>query len=97
MSFNRIGHTVEVQATEGQVRFYHRGQTVAEHPRLAGQHQLCILPEHGPEAIARNTRHGYGLAGRTTDPVSYSRSASAALGEMLGEGADVAPDLVTQH
>ncbi len=69
--FHLIGQTVEVQAIEGQVRIYHRGHTVAEHPLLTGQHQLRILPEHGPGAIARNTRHRYGLAGKTTDPVSY--------------------------
>ena len=29
---------------------------VASHPVLDGRHQLAILPEHGPGAIARNAR-----------------------------------------
>jgi hypothetical protein len=35
---------------------FHRGEMVANHALLAGQHQLCVLPEHGPGAIARNRR-----------------------------------------
>jgi transposase len=66
--FQLIGQTVEVQACQGQLLIYHHGRTVPEHPVLTGQHQLRILPEHGPGAIARNTRHRYGLAGKTADP-----------------------------
>jgi len=35
---------------------FHRGALVATHPELAGQHQVRILPEHGPGAIARISR-----------------------------------------
>jgi hypothetical protein len=45
-----------VQREGGEVRIFHRGQLVATHPLLAGRHQLRILPEHGPGAIARNSR-----------------------------------------
>ena len=34
----------------------HRGTLFATHPVLPGKHQLRILPEHGPGAIARITR-----------------------------------------
>jgi hypothetical protein len=61
--FRFIGQTVEVQKSHGQLTFFHRGRAIAEHPQLTGQHQLRILPEHGPGAIARNVRHRYGLAG----------------------------------
>jgi transposase len=61
--FQFIGQTVEVQRHEGQLTFFHRGRAIAEHPQIAGQYQLRILPEHGPGAIARNVRHRYGLAG----------------------------------
>ncbi|WP_407700570.1 Mu transposase domain-containing protein [Steroidobacter gossypii] len=50
--FPLIGQTVELQARDGQLTIYHRGQCVAEHPMLEG-HQLRILPEQGPGAIAR--------------------------------------------
>lgn len=66
--FQLIGQTVELQAREGQLMIYHRGRCVAEHPLLTGQHQLRILPEHGPGAIARNARQRYGLAGATSVP-----------------------------
>jgi transposase len=54
--FQLIGQTVAVQREGGEVRIFHRGQLVATHPLLAGRHQLRILPEHGPGAIARNSR-----------------------------------------
>jgi len=41
----------------GALRFLHRGTCMAEHPELVGRHQLRILPEHGPGAIARTARH----------------------------------------
>lgn len=65
--FHLIGQTVEVQARAGQLTIFHRGRPVAEHPQLSGQHQLRILPEHGPGAISRNTRKRYGLAGAVTE------------------------------
>jgi transposase len=54
--FALIGQTVEVEAPDDQVRIFHRGQLVATHPRLAGQHQFHILPEHGPGALQRTQR-----------------------------------------
>ena len=47
----------------------HRGQLVATHPVLGGQHQLRILPEHGPGPIARNAWSRYSTAGRSTAAV----------------------------
>lgn len=64
--FQLIGQTVELQACEGHLTIYHRGRCVAEHPLLTCQHQLRILPEHGPGAIARNARQRYALAGTAT-------------------------------
>jgi len=54
--FPLIGQTVEVEAHGEQVRIYRRGELVASHPRLAGQHQFHILPEHGPGALQRYQR-----------------------------------------
>ncbi|MGH8632295.1 MAG: Mu transposase domain-containing protein, partial [Burkholderiales bacterium] len=51
-----IGKTVAVRRRDGEVEIAHRGATVARHPLLPGQHQMRILPEHGPGAIARNAR-----------------------------------------
>jgi transposase len=54
-----IGATVEVQARDGAVQIFHRGEPVARHALLTGEHQLAILPEHGPGASARNVRQRY--------------------------------------
>ncbi len=54
--FRFIGRTVEVQRTEGRVLIRSQGQLIAEHPELPGRHQLRVLPEHGPGAVARTTR-----------------------------------------
>lgn len=51
-----IGQSVEVRRRDGQLEIAHRGATVARHPLLPGRHQMRILPEHGPGAIARNAR-----------------------------------------
>ena len=51
-----IGRTVEVQRREGRVVIRYQGQVVAEHLELSGHHQLRVLPEHGPGAVARTTR-----------------------------------------
>jgi transposase len=51
--FTLIGHTVEVERRDGQVRIHHRGRLVVAHAELAGRHQVTILPEHGPGAVAR--------------------------------------------
>jgi hypothetical protein len=66
--FHLIGQTVELQVRDGQLTIYHHGRCVAEHPLLEGHYQLRILPEHGPGAIARNTRQRYGLAGAVSIP-----------------------------
>lgn len=61
--FRLIGKPVEVVAVGATIRIEHAGSTVAEHPRLAGKHQMRILPEHGPGPAARNARQHYGLPG----------------------------------
>jgi len=53
------------------VEVFHRGTLVATHPVLPGKHQLRILPEHGPGAIARITRQRRSTTGpRAGDPRS---------------------------
>src|SRR5215831_20087281 len=54
--FTLVGQPVEIQRRAGMLRVQHRGTLVAEHPELAGRHQVRILPEHGPGAIARTAR-----------------------------------------
>ncbi len=54
--FRLIGRTVEVQRREGRVVIRSQGQVVAEHTELPGRHQVRLLPEHGPGAVARNPR-----------------------------------------
>ena len=54
--FTLIGHTVEVERRDGQVRIHCRGKLVATHAELPGRHGLVVLPEHGPGAVARNAR-----------------------------------------
>jgi transposase len=54
-----IGRTVEVVRIGGHWQISHRGQIVAEHPVLAGRHQLSVNPAHGPGAAARNARKRY--------------------------------------
>ncbi len=51
-----IGHTVEVERRDGQVRIHCHGKQVAAHVELPGRHGLVVLPEHGPGAVARNAR-----------------------------------------
>jgi len=54
--FHLIGQTVEVQRSGETLQIYHRDRLVAQHPIVEGHHQLKILPEHGPGAIARKAR-----------------------------------------
>ncbi len=54
--FRLIGRTVQVQRTAGRVLMTYQGAVVAEHAELLGRHQMRLLPEHGPGAIARNPR-----------------------------------------
>jgi transposase len=58
--FTLIGQSVEVERRGDLLRFHHRGEVVATHAASSGRHQLVILPEHGPGAIARNARRVYG-------------------------------------
>jgi len=51
-----IGKTVQVVRVGDRWHILHRGELVAEHPVLAGRHQLHVLPEHGPGAATRNAR-----------------------------------------
>ncbi|MDQ3565986.1 MAG: IS21 family transposase [Pseudomonadota bacterium] len=54
--FTLIGQAVDVARCGGELRIFHRGALVAQHPRLLGRHQLSIDPAHGPGAMARNAR-----------------------------------------
>jgi transposase len=54
--FTLIGHAVEVERRDGQVRIHHRGRLVATHAELPGRHGLVVLPEHGPGPATRNAR-----------------------------------------
>lgn len=54
--FTLIGQTVEVTRRGGRLHLTHRGRLVAEHEELRGKHQVRLLPEHGPGAIARTAR-----------------------------------------
>src|SRR3972149_6391808 len=54
--FTLTGRPVEVLRRDGQVRLFHRGTLVAEHPELPGKYQVRILPEHSPGEIARTAR-----------------------------------------
>ena len=54
--FRLVGQTVEVARHGDEVQLFHRERLVATHPLLSGKHQMHILPEHAPGAIARNQR-----------------------------------------
>ena len=54
-----IGKTVQVVRAGDHWRVSFRGHLVAEHPVLAGRHQLSVLPEHGPGATGRNVRRRF--------------------------------------
>lgn len=54
--FGLIGHTVEVERRDGEVRVHHCGRLVATHAELTGRHGLVVLPEHGPGPAVRNGR-----------------------------------------
>lgn len=58
--FQLIGQTVELMPRDNRLEVRHRGQIVASHAVCEGRHQLIILPEHGPGAIARNARRHFG-------------------------------------
>jgi transposase len=54
--FTLIGQTVELERRGALLVIWHRGQAVAQHPLEPGRHQVRLLPEHGPGAIARTQR-----------------------------------------
>lgn len=54
--FCLIGQTVELERRGGEVRISHDGRPVVTHAELTGRHQLRVLPEHGPGAVARTQR-----------------------------------------
>lgn len=54
--FHLISKPVTVQTDAGELVIRHQDREVARHPVLAGKHQMRILPEHGPGALARNRR-----------------------------------------
>ena len=64
--FSLIGHAVEVERRDGQVRIHHHGRLVVTHAELPGRHGLVMLPEHGPGPAVRNAR----LRRATTPPPS---------------------------
>lgn len=67
--FTLIGQTVEVHRHGTTLEIRHRGELVARHAELAGKHQVQIVPEHGPGAIARITRQRRSTVGPVaTDP-----------------------------
>ena len=51
------GEPLARQRRGDTVHIFHRDQEIATHPVLPGTHQFRIVPEHGPGAIARLTRH----------------------------------------
>lgn len=59
--FPLMGKTVQVLRQGGAWVIRHRGTLVAEHEILAGRGGVRVKPEHGPGAIARNTRHRYSV------------------------------------
>jgi transposase len=64
--FSLIGQPVEVFRRHGHLEVIHRGAVVSRHVELAGKHQFCILPEHGPGAIARTARRQRPRAGQAS-------------------------------
>jgi hypothetical protein len=54
--FRLIGQSVEVHRQGAVLAIFHHGNVVARHQVLTGQHQLVILPEHGPGVLARIAR-----------------------------------------
>jgi hypothetical protein len=71
-----IGQTVAVVRAGAQWQISHRGQLVAEHPVLAGRHQLSVKPEHGPRAAARNARQRYSEHAAAREPNAAERLAT---------------------
>jgi transposase len=69
--FGLVGQPVEVLRRQGQLEIFHRGVLVAQHPELPGKHQLRILPEHGPGAVARTARQRLSTRGARGRPATF--------------------------
>jgi transposase len=54
--FTLIGQSVEIERGGDRLVIYHGTKQVATHTVATGHHQMVILPEHGPGAIARQRR-----------------------------------------
>jgi hypothetical protein len=87
--FRLIGKTVEVQACGERLTVFHRGERVAEHRLRDGRHELAILPEHGPGAVARNARSRFASRpGGSPDPLALDVEVrDLALYDTLADGA----------
>lgn len=62
-----IGKIVQVVRVGGHWHISHQGRLVAEHPVVAGRHQLSVNPAHAPGAIARNARTRFATPGARRD------------------------------
>jgi transposase len=69
--FSLIGHTVEVDRRDGQIRIHHRGKLVAAHAELPGRHGVAVLPEHGPGPAVRNARSRRATASASAPAVTH--------------------------
>jgi transposase len=67
-----IGKAVQVIRSGGHWQIFYQGQLAAEHEVLAGRYQLSVLPEHGPGAIARNSRTRFTIPEMVLRPVASS-------------------------
>jgi len=89
--FTLIGHTVEAERRDGQVRIHHRGKLVAAHAELPGRHGLVVLPEHGPGPAARNARMRRAsppasVSSLTVDAIAVEQRDLATYDELLAAG-----------
>jgi transposase len=68
-----IGKTVQVVRVGDRWHILYRGELAAEHPALAGRHQLRVCPAHGPGAAVRNARKRFSDVPPTptTDPRAH--------------------------
>ncbi|MGH2523750.1 MAG: IS21 family transposase, partial [Anaerolineales bacterium] len=70
-----IGMTVEVFRVADAWQIRHRGVLAAEHPMREGRYGLSVKPEHGPGAVARNTRQRFGETAQPPAQVAGERLA----------------------
>ncbi len=68
--FSLIGKTVSVEPCGNEIKIYHRDDLVAVHELHKGMYGMSIQPEHGPGAIARNSRKRHGAtSGALKSPI----------------------------